>query len=111
MLGLHTNSGRIVSCGMISQYNLPQMEKYGVKFMMNMFLKRLTMQGFIISDPQFMDKYVVEFFTKMSVWLKDGKIKTKESVTVGMGNAAKCFLDMYTGENFGKTVLKVADYE
>lgn len=96
---------------MISQYNLPQEERYGIKNMMNLFLKRITIQGFLISDPQFHGKYIIEFFTKMSIWLKDGKIKTKESVTVGIEHAATCFLRMYTGENFGKTVLKVADFD
>jgi NADPH-dependent curcumin reductase CurA len=96
---------------MISQYNLPQEEKYGLKNMMNLFLKRLTLQGFIISDPGFVGKYAGDFFTKMSVWLKEGKIKTKESVTVGIENAATCYMGMFTGENFGKTVLKITDLE
>lgn len=98
-----------VSSGMVSQYNLPQAQKYGLKNGMEIFLRRLTIQGFIVSDPQFFGPYVGDFFTKMSVWLKEGKIKTKESVTVGMENAATCYLGMFKGENFGKTVLKVAD--
>lgn len=107
----YANVDRIVGCGMISQYNLPQEQKYGLKNMMNLFLKRLTLQGFIISDPQLVGKYAMEFFTKMVVWLKEGKITTKESVTVGIENAAMCYLGMFTGENFGKTVLKVADFK
>ena len=99
-----------VSCGMVSQYNLPQPEKYGLKNGMDIFLKRLTIQGFIISDPQFVGPYVGDFFAQMSVWLKEGKIKTKESVTIGIENAATCYLGMFKGENFGKTVLKVADW-
>lgn len=77
--------------------------------MMNLFLKRLTLQGFIISDPAFVGKYAGELFTRISMWLKEGKIKTKESVTVGIENAATCYLGMFTGENFRKTVLKIAD--
>ena len=45
----------------------------------------------------------------MNVWLKEGKIKTKESVTEGIENAATCYLGMFTGKNFGKTVLKIVD--
>lgn len=74
-----------------------------------LFLKRLTMQGFIISDPDLMLKYVMEFSRNMSVYLKEGKIRSVESVTVGIENAAESFLSMYSGANFGKTVLKVAD--
>lgn len=94
---------------MISQYNLPRKEKYGLKDTINIFLKRLTINGFIISDSQWGVKYGMEFFTKMSVLLKEGKIKTKEDVTHGIENAAECYLGMFTGANFGKTVLKVAD--
>jgi NADPH-dependent curcumin reductase CurA len=96
---------------MISQYNLPQKDKYGVQNMMNVFLKRLTIHGFIISDPQLAGKYAAEFFTKMPALIKEGKIKTKESVTPAIENAAICYLRMFTGENFGKTVLKVADFD
>jgi NADPH-dependent curcumin reductase CurA len=52
---------------------------------------------------------VADFFAKISVWLQEGKIKTRESVTVGIENAATCYIDMIIVENFGKRVLKVAD--
>ena len=103
--------GRIVSSGAISQYNLPQAEKYGVKNMMLLFLKRLTMQGFIVSDPQIISKYMVEFLTNMSKYIAEGKVKTKECVTVGMDGAVEGFLGMLKGENFGKAVLRVAEME
>ncbi|KAF1974392.1 GroES-like protein [Bimuria novae-zelandiae CBS 107.79] len=74
-LGHMKDFGRIVSCGMVSQYNLPQARKYGLKNGMNIFLKRLTIQGFIVSDPEFVGPY-------------EGRIKTRESVTVGMEKAA-----------------------
>jgi NADPH-dependent curcumin reductase CurA len=98
-----------VSCGMVSQYKLPQPQTYGLKNGMNIFLKSLTIQGFIVSDPQFVGSYVADFFAKMSVWLQEGKIKARESVTVGIENAATCYIGMIKGENYGKTVLKVAD--
>jgi NADPH-dependent curcumin reductase CurA len=53
----------------------------------------------------------MEFFRKISVWLKKGKIKTKESVTVGIENAATCYLGIFTGENFGKTTSEIANLE
>lgn len=42
--------GRIIACGMISGYNKPDPEKYGVKTLGNIVTKRLTMRGFIVSD-------------------------------------------------------------
>ena len=41
--------GRIVACGMISQYNKPPSEAYGVTNLMDVVRKRLKMQGFIVS--------------------------------------------------------------
>lgn len=43
------NKGRIVACGMISQYNLPPEKSYGVKNLMQIVGKRITMRGFIVS--------------------------------------------------------------
>lgn len=40
--------GRIIACGMISQYNLPPSEAYGIKNLMLVVQKRLKMQGFIV---------------------------------------------------------------
>ena len=42
------NFGRIVACGMISQYNKPPEEAYGVTNLMQVVGKRLKMQGFIV---------------------------------------------------------------
>jgi NADPH-dependent curcumin reductase CurA len=53
----------------------------------------------------------VEFFAKMSVRIKETKIQTKDSVTVGIENTATYYVGMLTGQNFGKTVLKIADLE
>ena len=42
------NYGRIIACGMVSQYNLPADEKYGVKNLMSIVGKRLRIRGFIV---------------------------------------------------------------
>ena len=96
---------------MISQYNLPQSEKYGIKNMGNLFLKRLTIRGFICSDPSFLAVHAESFGKDMATWLLQGKIKTKIDVVVGMDNAAAGWIGMMNGRNFGKAVLKIADVE
>lgn len=43
-----------VACGMISQYNITNVDKkYGIKNLGLVVRKRLKMQGFIFSDPDF----------------------------------------------------------
>lgn len=42
------NFGRIVACGMISQYNKPPQDQFGVTNLMQVVGKRIKMQGFIV---------------------------------------------------------------
>ncbi|OTB00906.1 hypothetical protein M426DRAFT_323903 [Hypoxylon sp. CI-4A] len=101
--------GIIVSSGMVSQYSLPFEEKYGIKSCMNIFLKRLTIYGFIAIDKQWMEKYLPTFAPDMTKWLEEGKIKTREEVVVGMANAPKAFIQMLEGDKIGKMVLKIEE--
>lgn len=105
-LNVMNNHGRIVASGMVSQYNLPPAEMYGVKNLVNIVMNRLTMRGFIVSDPEMGPKWAQEHQEKMTTWLKEGTFKTLTSETVGMEEAPKGFVGMLKGDNFGKAVLK-----
>ncbi|KAL1979450.1 hypothetical protein VTN96DRAFT_5948 [Rasamsonia emersonii] len=105
------NYGRIVACGMVSQYNLPLDQRYGVKNLFQIVAKRLKMQGFIVGDPGFGPKYFKERNERIAAWLKEGRIKSKEHITEGIDHAADAFVAMLRGENFGKAILKIADPE
>ncbi|KUI72198.1 Zinc-type alcohol dehydrogenase-like protein PB24D3.08c [Cytospora mali] len=102
--------GRVVCCGMISQYNVKgPSEQYGVKNLTAVVTKRLTMEGFIVSDPKFGPVYAMEHQKNMQKWLSEGTFKAKLSVTEGIGKAAEGFVGLLEGKNFGKAVLKIAD--
>lgn len=103
------NFGRIVACGMVSQYNLPEKERYGVKNTMMIVGKRLTMRGFIVSDADMGPKYAKEHQERMMKWIHEGTFRTTTHVTEGIDSAAEGFLGMLRGDNFGKAVLKIAD--
>ncbi|KAK4171457.1 hypothetical protein QBC36DRAFT_94080 [Triangularia setosa] len=103
--------GRIIACGMISQYNVPEEERYGVNNLFMVVSKRITMRGFIVYDKGFADKYGEEHQQKMQEWLADGSYKAKLSVTEGIDKAAEGFVGMLEGKNFGKAVLKIKDLE
>ncbi|EEH15875.1 hypothetical protein PABG_05962 [Paracoccidioides brasiliensis Pb03] len=98
--------GRIVACGMISQYNLKPEDRYGVKNVFMFVSKRLTMRGFIVGDHGMGDKWAKEHKEKVSQWIKDGSFKPVTAETVGIDNAAKGLVGIFRGENFGKAVLK-----
>jgi NADPH-dependent curcumin reductase CurA len=105
------NFGRIVACGMISQYNLRPEESYPIKNLMQVVAKRLTMRGFIVSDENMGPKHAKEHQEKLQKWLSEGTFKAKLSVTEGIDNAVDGFLGMLSGKNFGKAVLQIADLE
>ncbi|KAK3496039.1 hypothetical protein B0T13DRAFT_276477 [Neurospora crassa] len=101
--------GRIVACGMISQYNVKPGEAYGVKNLIQVVAKRLTMRGFIVFDKDFGPKYAKEHQEQLSKWIAEGSVKFKLHVTEGIDNAPKGLVGIFKGENFGKAVLHIKD--
>ncbi|KIM93471.1 hypothetical protein OIDMADRAFT_46258 [Oidiodendron maius Zn] len=103
------NFGRIVACGMISQYSIPASERYGVKNLSLVVSKRLTFRGFIVGDSNIGPVYIKERDENVSKWLHDGSLKARISVTEGIDNGPEGFVGMLEGRNFGKAVLRIAD--
>ncbi|PYI11184.1 oxidoreductase [Aspergillus sclerotiicarbonarius CBS 121057] len=103
--------GRVVVCGMISQYNLAPEDRYGIKNLSLVVSKRIHMQGFIVGDANFGPKYEKERDEKVAAWLREGSIVAKEHITTGIENGPEAFLAMLRGENLGKAILKIADPE
>jgi len=97
------NFGRVVVCGMISQYNSAP---YPIKNISFVLTKRLTMRGFIVSDAGMGDKYTKEHQENVQKWIKDGSFKTLIHETEGVDNAAEGLVGIFHGKNLGKAVLK-----
>ncbi|ORZ05846.1 hypothetical protein BCR42DRAFT_484958 [Absidia repens] len=92
----HLNTfGRIIACGMISQYNLTKAEKVGN--LMNIVAKRIKFQGFIVSDYADLEP---QFLADVTQMILDKKIKYRKD--------PEAFLDVLHGRNFGKQVVDVA---
>lgn len=101
--------GRIVVCGMISQYNKGPASQDPLYNPIQILTKRIKMQGFIVGDKGFADKYGKEHAERTSAWLAEGKIKAKTHETTGIENVGTGFVDMLNGGNFGKAVLKIKE--
>ncbi|WP_417623239.1 NADP-dependent oxidoreductase [Paremcibacter congregatus] len=99
------NFGRIALCGMIANYNDKEMTP-GPRGLGIMIQRRLKMQGFIVFDNPALN---MEFVGKAAQWLKEGKLKYRETVTEGLENAPAAFIGLLKGENFGKQIVKIAD--
>jgi len=106
VLKVMNDFGRIPVCGFISQYNLTG-KPDPVYNLASIISKRVRMEGFIVSDDS--PKYALEAIKTFSGLLREGKLKYRESVTVGIENLPKAFVDMLQGKNFGKAVVKIAD--
>ncbi len=98
------NFGRLAFCGAISEYQDAE-PMAGPPKMFTIVQRRLTIQGFIVSDhAALMGKFAVE----VGSLLKAGKLKSRETVVDGLGKAPQAFMGLLKGENFGKLVVKVA---
>ncbi len=102
-IDLMNRLGRIVACGMISQYNATEPPP-GPRNLIMLIGKSLTMQGFIVSN--YIDM-VPAFFSDMGQWIRAGKIKWEETVYEGIENAPDAFLGLFTGANAGKMLVRL----
>ena len=97
------NFGRVAFCGAISEYQDRPMA--GPAKMFTIVQRRLTIQGFIVSDHVAL---MGEFVSEVGGLVKDGKLKSRETVVDGLAQAPEAFMGLLKGENFGKLVVKVA---
>ena len=93
---------RVVICGAISQYNTPSVS--GPKNYLKIVSARGTMTGIIVFD--FIDQYP-KAVHEISKNLEKGKITYKEHVVEGLDHFAVALKMLFTGDNFGKLVLKM----
>jgi NADPH-dependent curcumin reductase CurA len=102
-IGAMNQYGRIVACGGIARYSDVEPEP-GPRNMFMFFTKRLTMQGFIVSDHY--DAFD-EFLAEVGPLVRDGRLRYRETVVEGVENAPAAFLGLLTGANIGKMLVKV----
>jgi len=95
-------NGRIIACGMISQYNTP--DPVGVRNLFNIIGKRILMQGFIVSDS-FAE--IPAFIAEMGAWVAAGKIKWEDTVYEGLEKSPDAFIGLFSGENLGKALVRI----
>jgi NADPH-dependent curcumin reductase CurA len=93
--------GRVALCGMISGYN--SSERASDDFS-PFIMKRLTLRGFLVLDYT----KTKEAVGAIAGWIREGKIKTEETVADGLENAPDVINRLFDGSHRGKLLLKVA---
>jgi len=96
---------RIVICGAISQYNATAPVKGPANYLA-LLVKRASMTGTLILD--YAERYA-EAARELGAWFAAGKLKAREDVVSGLDNFPEALLMLFTGQNKGKLVLKIAD--
>ncbi|HEX4928270.1 MAG TPA: NADP-dependent oxidoreductase [Burkholderiales bacterium] len=94
--------GRVVVCGLISDYNAT--EPYRLKNLRAVLVNRLRVQGMIVFDWR--DRYG-EGLAALAGHLAQGRLKYRESVVQGLENAPRGLIDLLQGKNFGKQLVKL----
>ena len=112
VIPLMNTFGRIPVCGMISWYNAGGMgtgETGGTNLLPRVWgtilVNRLSVNGFIIRDHY--DKFP-DFIKEVSVYLRDGNVKYRQTVSEGLASAPEAFINLLKGENFGKQLVAVS---
>ena len=94
---------RFALCGAISMYNETTPQP-GPSNLMLAVGKQLRLEGFIVSGHFDM---MPAFVKDMAEWASAGKMTWKETIDVGVENAPGAFLKLFTGDNFGKMLVKL----
>jgi NADPH-dependent curcumin reductase CurA len=95
---------RVILCGAISQYNATGAMK-GPSNYMSLLVNHASMTGFVVSD--YGDRYA-EGLQEMAGWFAAAKLRSREDVAEGLENFPETLLRLFSGQNTGKLVLKLA---
>ena len=94
---------RIALCGQISLYNKPEMPM-GPRLQPMLLTRSVLMQGFIVSN--FKDQFP-EGIQHLAQWIKEGKLKSTETIIHGFDQLPTALLGLFKGENTGKMIVEV----
>lgn len=95
--------GRVVMCGMISQYNS---DVPGPSNLVRLISQRARMEGFLVGDYM---RRAQEAYREMVPWLASGRLKYRLDIVEGLKNAPHALNRLFDGSNTGKLVVRVSD--
>ena len=104
VMPLLNHGARIVICGQISLYNLDKPD-IGPRAQPYLLVNSALMKGFIITEY---GARFAEGATNLAQWLGAGKLKYAETIAEGFENTPNAFIGLFSGENLGKQIVKVA---
>ncbi|BFZ08659.1 hypothetical protein BsWGS_11698 [Bradybaena similaris] len=97
-------SGRVLVCGQISTYNKPEAKV--TNWNNDIILKELKIEGYNNSSTRSAREFPTARRALISL-LQQGKLKAMEHITEGFENMPKAFLELFSGSNIGKAIVRV----
>jgi NADPH-dependent curcumin reductase CurA len=95
---------RIVICGAISQYNNTAPVK-GPSNYLSLLVNRARMEGMVVFD--YAARYG-EAIKDIAQWMREGSFVSREDLVEGIETFPAALNKLFSGENFGKLVLRIA---
>ena len=95
--------GRLVLCGAIAQYNDTEPAP-GPRNLALAVTRRLKLQGFIVTDHA---DLAPEYLQAATGWIREGRLKYRETFVEGLDHAVDAFLDLHRGANIGKMLVRL----
>lgn len=97
-------NARIPLCGLISEYNAT--EPGPGPNLRPLLFNRALVKGFIVSDHM---ARLPDFLRDCGGWLREGRLKHREDIVVGLEKAPEAFIGLLQGKNFGKLLVRVSE--
>jgi NADPH-dependent curcumin reductase CurA len=103
ILRVINKGARIPLCGLISEYNATD-NRPGPN-LRPLLVQRALIKGFIVSDH---NDRAPAFYQEVAPLVMSGRIKFREDIVDGLGNAPSAFIGLLAGKNFGKRMIRVS---
>jgi NADPH-dependent curcumin reductase CurA len=95
-------NARFAICGMIDDYN--NGSNHAFRYVMRIIAARIMLKGFIYTD--FLSE-MGDLYRDMGGWLASGQVKSRETIHDGIEAAPRAFLDLFSGGNTGKMLVRL----
>lgn len=93
--------GRIALCGLIAGYDGQPIPFKNMRYVL---ARRLSMQGFIVTEHM---EHWSQGLAELTALFVAGKLHYRESIAHGLGFAPEAFIGLLNGKNFGKQLVKL----
>ncbi|POM27861.1 putative NADP-dependent oxidoreductase YfmJ [Actinomadura rubteroloni] len=93
--------GRIALCGAVSRHR--ERPAPGAD-LWQAIARRLTLRGFLVLDHYHL---LDEYETRAAAWVREGTLRSEETVVHGIDNAVGAFLGLLKGANTGKMLVRL----